>query len=94
MQITNVKEFPPITKPQALQILERDITGTNKQYKCYSQKPKNCNMYMYNGEPTEPCWFVYVSADEDLMILQGSRVIVISRVTGKILYHGSANDEG
>ena len=43
---------------------------------------------------TDPCWYVYVPWGGGLFMLRGSRVIAISRITGEILFDGSANDEG
>jgi hypothetical protein len=38
---------------------------------------------MYHTFPDEPCWYVYASWDDNLIILRSSRVIVISRMTGQ-----------
>jgi len=65
----------------------------SEQYRCYDTKPDNCRIY---NMPAEPCWFQYVPwADgQDGLMLRSSRVILISKLTGRILYDGPANDEG
>ena len=47
---------------------------------------------IYN-EPKEECWYIYVHQKEAIF-LQSSTIIFISKYSGKILYFGSANDEG
>jgi hypothetical protein len=44
----------------------------------------------------EPCWYVFAPWGDSLdgTILRSSRVIVVSKVTGAVLYDGPANDEG
>lgn len=51
------------------------------------------NIYL---QSQDPCWYIFVPWGDGLdgSILRSSRVIVISKVTGAILYDGSANDEG
>ena len=87
-----VKKFPPITKQLALAIAARAFPPHDGQFKCYSQKPDNCLIYCFNTD--QPCWYVYVPWEDGRLALRSSRVMVISRLTGKILYDGSAGDEG
>ncbi|HCE42863.1 MAG TPA: hypothetical protein DET40_04895 [Lentisphaeria bacterium] len=55
------------------------------------ERPSNCNTYL----PTlEPCWYVYVPWGDGKIALRSSRVIIMSKATGKILYEGGAGDEG
>lgn len=91
-QKLNIKQFPPITKQRALQIAARAVTPHGGKFKCYSKKPESFRNYGIN--PIEPCWYVYVPWNDGLTALRSSRVIVISRLTGSILYDGSAGDEG
>jgi hypothetical protein len=44
----------------------------------------------------EPCWWVYAPWNDgwDGWMLRSSRVMLISKRTGEILYDGSAGDEG
>jgi len=90
-QVTNIKSFPPITKQCALEIAERAVSRGG-QFKCYSQQPKNCNTY--GLKTNDPCWYVIAPWNEESNVLRSSRLIVISRVTGEVLYNGSAQDEG
>ena len=87
--------FPPITEQKARKIAARASTWTPdpKCFRVYSKKPSNCKMY---GAPADPCWFVYGPWDDgmDGGMLRSSRAIIISKLTGKVLYNGSAHDEG
>jgi hypothetical protein len=51
---------------------------------------------MFDGPLTEPAWYVFVPHFDgmDGNCLRSSHVIVISKVGGRILYDGSAFDEG
>lgn len=66
--------------------------NTNK-WLCYEEKPSNCHIY---AMPKEPCWFIYVPWGDECegSMLRSSRVILVSKQTGKVLYDGSARDEG
>ena len=94
LPVATVIKFPPITKQHALAIAARAFPPHDGQFKCYSQNPDNCLIYCFNTD--QPCWYVYVPwEDEDKVLsLRSSRVMVISRLTGDILYNGSAGDEG
>ena len=85
---------PPqyITKQQALEIAVQLCKGDSTVFKCFSVKPDYCQFYV--TYPDQPCWYVFVPWDDNQVALQSSRVIVISRLTGKILYDGEAGDEG
>ena len=85
-----VKKFPPITKQLALAIAARALPTHGGQFKCYSQKPDNCLIYVTWTD--QPCWYVYVPCEDGILSLRSSRVMVISRLTGDILYNGSAGD--
>ena len=87
-----IKPFPPITKQKALEIVAQVCKGDRKEFHCYSKKPKKFTIYAII--PDEPCWHVSTVWDDNSIGLQSSRVIVISRVTGKVFYDGSAGDEG
>ena len=91
-QHSNVRPFPAITKQKALEIATQVCKGDRKEFHCYSKKPKT--FVIYATFPDEPCWYVSTTWDDALHILRSSRVIVISRMIGKVLYDGSAGDEG
>lgn len=46
--------------------------------------------------PTEPSWRIYAPRGDGLdgKMLRSSRIILISKESGRVLYDGSANDEG
>lgn len=92
LTVATVIKFPSITKQRALAIAARTLTPHGGQFECYSQKPNNCRIYGINTD--QPCWYVYLPWEDGMMALRSSRVMVISRLTGKILYDGSAGDEG
>ena len=47
----------------------------------------------YIRKPLENCWFILTSFS-DIPMLASSRLIAVSKESGKILYDGSAYDEG
>ncbi len=85
--------FPRATRQRALQIAAAACKCDAEQLTIHGTQPGNC--YLYNA-PTEPCWFVYApwGDGKDGFMLRSSRVIIISKFNGAILYDGSANDEG
>lgn len=87
-----VRQFPPITKQRALAIAARAAMPHGGQFECYSRKPDNCRLYDINTGLL--CWYVYPPMANNQPTLRSSRVIIISRLTGEILYDGSAGDEG
>jgi len=92
LQDTKIKQFPRITKQKALEIAAQMCMRNIGEFKCYSKKPESCRIYGIN--PADPCWYVYPPQDDEQAVLRSSRVIVISRVNGEIIYDGSAGDEG
>lgn len=84
--------FPPVTARKALR-LAADHAGVPEtdlnQWIVRAETPK-----LYNP-PAEPCWPVYCPwNDGKPPMIRSSRVILVSKLTGKILYDGSASDEG
>jgi len=92
MSSATIKQFPPITKQRALAIATRAVMPHGGRFECYSQKPDNCRIYDINTGL--PCWYVYPPSADNQLMLRSSRVIIISRLNGEILYDGSAGDEG
>ena len=85
--------MPEISKEQAL-VIAQAVTGLDIEFSdIQGHKPINCHIY---GMPNEPSWFVRSPWNDgrDGVILRSSRILLISKTTGKILYDGSANDEG
>lgn len=85
-------KFPPITKQHALAIAARAAMSHDGQFECHSRKPGNCRLYGINTD--QPCWYVYAPWADEMPGLRSSRVIIISRRNGQILYDGPAGDEG
>jgi hypothetical protein len=51
---------------------------------------------IYDGAWDEPCWYITYSLQQvgHPVELKNSGAVIISKGTGRILYYGSANDEG
>lgn len=92
LQDANIKQFPLITNQKAMEIAAQKCMSNPAEFKCYGKKPERCRIYGLN--PADPCWYVYAPWSDEQTVLRSSRVIVISRMTGEILYDGSAGDEG
>lgn len=60
---------------------------------CHGRKPAQLSIYAHLPEP---CWWVQAPWNDemDVVAIRSSRVIVVGRQTGKILYDGPAGDEG
>jgi hypothetical protein len=83
-----IKLFPPITKQLALDIAAQVCKSDRKEFQCYSMEPSHYSLYV--PWPDQPCWYIDVLWNDDLVAFRSSRVIVISRLTGKIFYDGEA----
>lgn len=93
--MTTVKLFPRITKQMALAIAQPIFDVKASELKFHAARPQNC--FAPYGVPTDvPCWWVIGSwgGKDSEYFLRSSRIMVISRVTGEILFDGDANDEG
>jgi hypothetical protein len=88
--VSNISRFPPITKPQAVEVAMRH-RGMREYYRCASKRPPR--LYMTDALE-EPCWYVCMSGSSERFILTSSWVVAVSRVTGRIVAEGSAGDEG
>ena len=49
---------------------------------------------IYRTWPEEPVWYVYVPWDDGLVYIRSSRVILIAKKDGRVLYDGGAGVEG
>jgi hypothetical protein len=87
--------FPPVTQSMALDIARQALAQpvVTTPLICYGRRPANFNIY---GDLPEPCWWVMAPWNDkmDKNVIRSRRVIAIGRVTGTILYDGSAGDEG
>lgn len=87
--------FQPVSRSDALRIVSQafltDALGI--RLICHGTKPENCRIYK---TPAEPCWYIYAPWPDDngMVVLRGSRVILVGKLTGIIHYDGSAGDEG
>jgi len=83
-----------VSRQVAIEIARKDLTYTPDpaDLKIYDKKPDNCHVY---GVPDDDsCWFIYAPWGDGLAMLRSSRLVVVSKKTGKVLYSGSAQDEG
>ena len=85
--------LPPVSRRDALRVACRPTAPLPSQCTIYGRPPSSLNLY---GTFTEPCWYVYVPWGDGLdgSMLRSSRIVLISKATGRVLYDGSANDEG
>jgi len=87
-----------IHRDEALKIAkahcERQIPVNLDRFHIDDKAPSSC--VIYKTWPDEPCWYVICPWNDgyDLQMLRSSRIIVISKKTGNVLYDGSAHDEG
>ena len=90
-----VRLFPPVTQRMALDIAMQALTQSvvSAPLICHGRKPAQFNIY---ANLPEPCWWVQVpwNDENEGNVIRSSRVIVIGRQTGKVLYEGPAGDEG
>lgn len=81
-----------VCQKEALEIATRHIARqTTRCIRVTSRLPRN--VCIYNQSRFENCWFAMVNSERPGW-LTASRLIVISRATGKIVFDGSAHDEG
>ena len=82
-----------ISKEQALEIFRAHIAKDEPKIHNITDAPPNVNVF--GGLPSEECWYILCSFNpHGSTMLNSSRLICISKITGRILFDGSANDEG
>ena len=82
-----------ISKEQALEIFRAHIATDKPQIHSITDSAPNVNVY--GGLPLEECWHILCSYQpNDPTMLTSSRLICVSKNTGRILFDGSANNEG
>lgn len=88
----------PLSKRQAVKIAIGECSKKcrldERAFRASKERP---TIYLPQGyQIDEPCWYVFAPWGDSLegTILRSSRVIAVSRITGAVLYDGSANDEG
>ena len=81
-----------ISEQEALEIaLDHVRLIDGREFKVIPVRPP-C-LYLPHVDPGS-CWNIMAPWGDDLTTLRSSRVIVVSKITGAVLYDGSANDEG
>ncbi|SIR04120.1 hypothetical protein SAMN05920897_12811 [Alkalispirochaeta americana] len=92
-QQIRLRLFPPIGRTAALAIARQRCASEPDLFCIYRRLPANVHIYR---QPEEPCWFISAPWNDgsDGLILRSSRLLLISKQTGEVLYDGSANDEG
>ena len=93
LQQIRLSLFPSTSRKKAITIAREQCASKSGTFYTFSRKPKN--VYIYNM-PVEPCWFVFSPWNDgkDGTMLRSSRLILVSKLSGKVLYDGSAYDEG
>lgn len=85
--------FRPVSQHHALEIASAAVKDKDQvtSMVCYDTKPDNFRIY---DAPDEPCWYISAPWDDEVIAIRNSRVILVGKLTGTILYDGSARDEG
>lgn len=83
-----------ISEEKALDIAQEATKAERSRLEILGTNPGN--LRIYNGGPSEPAWYVYAPWGDGLdgMMIRSSRIVIISKKTGKILCKGRACDEG
>jgi hypothetical protein len=79
-----------ITQQKAKALAAEYLSGSIKIYMVTEILPSNCNAY----NAPKNCWYVLCSYNTTPYILCSSRLLCIDKVTGEVVYDGSAGDEG
>ncbi|MDD5686364.1 MAG: hypothetical protein PHE88_00830 [Elusimicrobia bacterium] len=83
-----------ITKIKAVKIAIGCFKPNKDNFTVYSKKPKTFHCYKFRDK-NDPCWYiVYNKPRNSSYMIRSSTVIIISKKTGKILFRGSAGNEG
>jgi hypothetical protein len=90
--------FFPLSERQAVKIAIAECSKTGRpDERAFSVSKERPNIYVPQGYPiNEPCWYVFAPWGDHLegAMLRSCRVIAVSKITGVVLYDGTANDEG
>lgn len=82
-------------RDKALGIVAKEVGVEVGELDCSDGLPDNCNPY-FGPTIEEPVWCVFAPWGDgrDGVMLRSSRIVLVSKRTGKILFDGSALDEG
>ncbi len=83
-----------ITQEQVTKIAEEYHGPGFELYGITHGIPDNCAIYRTGDWNPDQVWCVLCNAHPGELMLASSRAIIICKDTGKIIYDGSANDEG
>lgn len=84
-----------ISQSDAVAIAARKVGARPEDMAVICQDDEPARFTIYN-KPAEPCWWIVApwSDEHAVLALRSSRVVLVGRRTGVVLYDGSANDEG
>jgi len=83
-----------IDADKALRIVAKETGVGRGELDCRDGLPDNCNLYITGATIDEPFWCIFVPWQDGVLMLRSSRIILVSKRTGKILFDGDAGDEG
>lgn len=81
---------PTISRQKALKIAQKQCMPPIEAFEIYDSQPSGWCIYGLHSE--EACWYVRRSSGTGM--LSSAHAIIISKKTGRVIYDGSANDEG
>ena len=86
--------LPTISRHKAKQIARSVCSPSLGTMIVHGEKPDGWRLYGILDN--EPCWFIQVPWDHGMggSLIQSSRVVVVSRLSGNVIYSGTAQDEG
>jgi hypothetical protein len=82
-----------VTRTRAVQIAVKVCTPDRRQFECFDAKPEGCRIF---NAPAGPCGYILCPWGDGLdgRTTRSRRLVILSRRTGRVLYNGSAHDEG
>lgn len=88
-----LRYFPPVSQRKALRIARKVVDHDLPFNSIEREKPEKICLY---GMPSEPSWFIFSPWNDgkDGTMLRSSRLIMVSKLSGRVLFDGSAEDEG
>jgi hypothetical protein len=83
--------FPPVSRRKAVDIAIENGIPASHSNPVFGRMPESVHIYT----PTkEPCWFIYPPWNDGRLMLRSSRIVLVSKESGRVLYDGEAGDEG
>ena len=82
-----------ITKQDAIHIVKDAVFSSIVEIiEVGEEMPLGVNIYF--NKPNEPLWYIQFILKTSPPMLMPSFLVIISQATGRILYNGTAGDEG